>query len=123
MVDLEENAAIVNALQRRATIVVQKSLKEGFGLTVTEAMWKARPVLASAIGGIRDQIEHGVNGMLLDDPRDLEAFSAMLAELLGDPVWAGEIGAAARERVRSSFLEDRHTLQYVALLSRLLDPS
>src|SRR5207302_8542163 len=68
MVDQEENAIIVNALQRRADIVVQKSIAEGFGLTVAEAMWKGRPVVASRIGGIQDQIEHGVTGILLDDP-------------------------------------------------------
>lgn len=120
MEDLEENAAIVNALQRRASIVVQKSLKEGFGLTVTEAMWKARPVLASATGGIRDQIEDRVSGILLQNPLDRDAFAAALAELLGDAEWASAIGAAAHERVRATFLEDRHTLQYVELLGRLL---
>lgn len=120
MDDLEENAVIVNALQRRSTIVVQKSLKEGFGLTVTEAMWKARPVIASAIGGIRDQIEDGVSGVLLHDPVDLEHFGEVTLELLGAPSRAAEIGRAARERVRGSFLEDRHTLQYVDLLGLLL---
>ena len=123
MDDLEENAAIVNALQRRASIIVQKSLKEGFGLTVTEAMWKARPVLASATGGIRDQIEDRVSGILLQNPLDRDAFAAALAELLGDDEWAAAIGAAARERVRATFLEDRHTLQYVELLGQLLGTS
>ena len=121
MDDLEENAAIVNALQRRASIIVQKSLKEGFGLTVTEAMWKARPVVATATGGILDQIEDRVSGILLRNPLDLEAFAAELDELLADTGWATEIGTAARERVRHAFLEDRHTLQYVELLSQLLD--
>ena len=79
MDDPEENAAIVNALQRHAAVVVQKSLAEGFGLTVAEAMWKGRPVVASAVGGIQDQIEDGVTGVLLDDPRDLAAFGAALA--------------------------------------------
>ena len=65
MDDVEENAAIVNALQRRADVVVQKSLAEGFGLTVAEAMWKARPVVASRIGGIQDQIVDGETGILL----------------------------------------------------------
>ena len=65
MEDVEENAAIVNALQRHASVVVQKSLAEGFGLTVAEAMWKQRAVVASRIGGIRDQIEDGRSGMLL----------------------------------------------------------
>lgn len=120
MDDLDENAAIVNALQRRATIVVQKSLKEGFGLTVTEAMWKARPVIASAVGGIRDQIEDGVSGVLLADPADVEAFGAAALALLREPARARQIGEAARERVRHHYLEDRHTLQYVELLAGLL---
>ena len=68
MEDLAENAAIVNALQRRAEVVVQKSSAEGFGLTVAEGMWKARPVVASRIGGIQDQIVDGKSGILLDDP-------------------------------------------------------
>jgi len=120
MDDLEENAAIVNALQRQATVIVQKSLKEGFGLTVTEAMWKARPVIASATGGIRDQIVDGVTGLLLPDPLDLDAFAKAIAGLLAAPERARRIGQAAHESVRGSFLEDRHTLQYVDLLGRLL---
>ena len=120
MEDLDENAAIVNALQRQATIVVQKSLKEGFGLTVTEAMWKARPVIATETGGIGDQIKDGVTGLLLADPLDLGKFGEMVAGLLDSPERAGEIGLAARESVRRHFLEDRHTLQYVELLQRLL---
>ena len=71
MDDLEENAVIVNALQRHAFVVVQKSLAEGFGLTVAEAMWKGRPVVASKVGGIQDQIADGESGILLDDPHDL----------------------------------------------------
>ena len=78
MADPVENAAIVNALQRHAAVVVQKSLAEGFGLTVTEAMWKGRPVVASAVGGIGDQIEDGRDGILLSDPRDLDAFAGAL---------------------------------------------
>jgi trehalose synthase len=120
MDDLEENAAIVNALQRQAAVIAQKSLKEGFGLTVTEAMWKARPVVASATGGIRDQIVDGVTGLLLADPLDLEAFGAEVVGLLEEPARASKIGEAARESVRRSFLENRHTLQYVDLLGRLL---
>ena len=120
MDDLDENGAIVNALQRQATIVVQKSLKEGFGLTVTEAMWKARPVVATATGGIGDQIEDGVTGMLLQNPLDLKAFATAVGDLLAMPERAAAIGAAARESVRANFLEDRHTLQYVELLERLL---
>jgi trehalose synthase len=120
MEDLEENGAIVNALQRQASVVVQKSLEEGFGLTVTEAMWKARPVVASATGGIRDQIVDGVTGLLLPDPLDLDAFGAAVTGLLEDPERARRIGRAAHESVRASFLENRHTLQYVELLGLLL---
>lgn len=117
--DREENAAIVNALQRQASVVVQKSLKEGFGLTVTEAMWKERPVVASATGGIRNQIRDGVTGRLLTDPLDLEAFGAAVTGLLEDSGRAKQIGAAARESVRRSFLIDRPAREYVDLLARL----
>ncbi|MBI2711138.1 MAG: glycosyltransferase [Actinobacteria bacterium] len=75
MDDLEENGAIVNALQRHAAVVTQKSLAEGFGLTVTEALYKGRPVVASAVGGITDQIRDASTGILVDDPRDLDAFA------------------------------------------------
>lgn len=120
MADLEENAAIVNAIQHHATIVVQKSLAEGFGLTVAEAMWKARPIVASNVGGIGDQIEHGTSGLLLDDPNDHQAFGDAINSLLDDPETAASLGAAARERVRERFLSDRHLEQYAALLGRLL---
>jgi len=117
--DVEENAIIVNALQRHATVIVQKSLHEGFGLTVTEAMWKGRPVLASAVGGIQDQIEHGVSGLLVKDPADLDAFVEGLRYLLENPAAAERIGAAARERVRVRFLGVRHLLEYAQLFQRL----
>src|SRR3954453_1054175 len=84
MADPEENAIIVNALQRHGTVIVQKSLAEGFGLTVAEGMWKGRPVVASRIGGIQDQIVDGESGMLLDDPKDLEAFGAAVTRLVSD---------------------------------------
>jgi len=119
MEDLEENGAIVNALQRRATVVVQKSLKEGFGLTVTEAMWKGRPVVASDSGGIGDQIADGVTGVLLDNPLDLRGFAAAVGGLLADPERAEALGDAGRESVRENFLENRHLLQYLDLLERL----
>jgi trehalose synthase len=120
MDDLDANARIVNALQRRATVVVQKSLAEGFGLTVTEPMWKSRPVVASGVGGIRDQVEHGVSGLLLDDPRDGAELAAALASLLGDEVRRRELGEAAHLRVRDHYLADRHLIQYVDLFAQLL---
>lgn len=120
MEDRGENAAIVNALQRRAAVVVQKSLAEGFGLTVAEAMWKDRPVVASRVGGIQDQIVDGVSGVLLDDPRDLPAFGSAVASLLADPELMARMGEEARERVRSEFLGSRHLIQYLALFARLI---
>jgi len=121
MDDVHENAATVNALQRHATVVVQKSLAEGFGLTVAEALWKARPMLASRVGGIQDQIEHGENGVLLDDPRDPEAFGEALLGLVNDFDRSREMGEAGRESVRRQFLESRHLTQWVELLERLGD--
>jgi trehalose synthase len=120
MDDLEENAAIVNALQRSADVVVQKSLAEGFGLTVSEAMWKAKPVVASRIGGIADQIVHGASGLLVDDPRDLAAFGSAVEQLLRDPSAAAAMGRSARERVRQRFLGSRSLLDYLDLFDRLL---
>ncbi len=120
MEDPEENAIIVNALQRHATVIAQKSLAEGFGLTVAEAMWKARPVVASRIGGIQSQIIDGQNGVLLDDPRDLGAFGAAVTELLLDRPRATEIGERARERVRDQFTSPRSLLDYLAAIDTVL---
>ena len=120
MDDVDENAHLVNALQRRASVVVQKSLVEGFGLTVTEAMWKGRPVVASAIGGIQDQIVDGVHGLLLEDPRDLDAFALALRRVLEDDDLAAALGAGAHERVYEHFLGDRHLEAYAELFRTLL---
>jgi trehalose synthase len=117
--DVQENAVIVNALQHHATVVVQKSLQEGFGLTVAEAMWKARPVIASAVGGIQDQIEDGVSGVLLEDATDLDAFAEALGALLESPERRQRLGAAARERVRERFLGVDHLLKYAEVIRRV----
>jgi trehalose synthase len=122
MHDLEENALVVNALQRHASVVVQKSLAEGFGLTVAEAMWKRRPVVASAVGGIVDQIVDGETGVLLDDPHDLEGLGTAVDELLSDRARAERLAEHAREHVAQRFLGDRHLRQYAELLSALLGP-
>ncbi len=119
MDDAEENAAIVNALQRHADVIVQKSLAEGFGLTVAEAMWKERPVVASRIGGIQDQIGDGESGVLISDPRDLVEFGAAVLGLLNEPERAQRIGAAARARVRAHFLGPHHFGRYFELIQRL----
>src|SRR5439155_1629043 len=116
----EENAAIVNALQRRADIVIQKSLAEGFGLTVAEAMWKGRPVVASRVGGIGDQIEDGRSGVLVDDPKDLPAFGRAVAGLLGDPSRASRLGADARRRVTRELISPCHLISQARLVQRVL---
>jgi trehalose synthase len=120
MEDEEENAVIVNALQRHARVVVQKSLAEGFGLTVAEAMWKAKPVVASRVGGIEDQIEDGRSGLLVDDPRDLAGFGRAVTGLLADPPTAEGLGEAARKRVARHFLAPRHLQQEAALVRRVV---
>jgi trehalose synthase len=118
--DVDENAAIINALQRHAMIIVQKSLHEGFGLTVTEAMWKGRPVVASRVGGIQDQIVQGESGLMIDDPRDLASFADALALLIGDPERSRRMGVAAKERAREHFLGIRHLLDYADMITRLI---
>jgi trehalose synthase len=120
MEDIDENAAMVNALQRQAAVIVQKSLAEGFGLTVAEGMWKAKPVVASRVGGIVEQIAPGT-GILLDDPTDLAGFGDALAALLQRPDEIMTIGARAREHVLEGFVGDKHLIRYAELIGRLVD--
>jgi trehalose synthase len=117
--DLVENAVVVNALQRAAHVVVQKSLAEGFGLTVTEAMWKERPVIASRVGGIQDQIVDGESGVLVD-PTDLVAYGDAVADLLRDQLLAVEIGHGARARVRERFLAPHFLSAHLELMDRVI---
>jgi len=117
--DIDENAAMVNALQRHATVIAQKSLAEGFGLTVSEGMWKGRPVIGSEVGGIIDQIADGT-GLLLPDPGDLLAFGQAVRLLLGDPAQATRLGLAAHAHVRENFIGDIHLMRYAKLLGTLI---
>jgi trehalose synthase len=119
MSDPDEAAAMVNGLQRHATVVVQKSLAEGFGLTVAEAMWKARPVVGTAVGGIADQIVSGESGILLGDARDLEQYAQAVCILLDDARERDRIGTNARERAVQHFLGDRHLEQWADLFAHL----
>ncbi len=121
MHDLEENGAMVNAIQRRADVVVQKSLAEGFGLTVAEAMWKRRPVVGSRVGGIQDQVLDGETGILIDDPRDLAACAAAVTAILDDRGRAKAMGEAARQRVIDRYLAIHRLREYVELVSKLID--
>jgi len=117
--DVDENAAMVNALQRHAAVIAQKSLAEGFGLTVSEGMWKGRPIIGSAVGGIIDQIAAGT-GILLPDPADLAAFGSAARLLLSDPDQAARMGQAAHAHVREQYLGDVHLLRYAWLLGTLI---
>src|SRR5205807_4839333 len=107
-----DDTALVNSLQRRAAVVVQKSIREGFGLTVAEAMWKGTPVVGSDAGGIRDQIEDGVNGFLIRDSQDC---ARRIVQLLKDEKLRRTMGERARESVRQRFLLTRYLEQYLDL--------
>ena len=121
MDDIDENAAMVNALQRRATVVAQKSIAEGFGLTVAEAMWKQKPVVAGRVGGIQDQIVDGESGVLVEDPRDLAAVGSAIDRLLAEPERAARIGRAAQQRVMDEFLQIHRLLEYFEHIEELLE--
>jgi trehalose synthase len=120
MHDPDEAAIIVNALQRHAAVVTQKSLAEGFGLTVTEAMWKWRAVVGTRVGGIADQIVDRVSGLLIEDAHDLEAFGAAVTSLLADEEGARRLGEHAYRRVHEHFLGDSHLERFGAMVASLL---
>jgi trehalose synthase len=108
---------VINALQTAADIVLQKSLREGFGLTVTEAMWKGKPVIGGNTGGIRLQLLNHRTGFLVDTP---EGAAMRIRYLLFDRPRIGQIGQNARELVRQSFLNTRHLREYLTLMVALL---
>ena len=100
----------INALQRASAVVVQKSLREGFGLTVSEALWKARPVVASAVGGIPLQVKHRYSGLLV---QSVEGAAYAIKQLLNNPEYAKRLGENGREHVRQNFLLTRHLRDYL----------
>jgi len=106
----------VNAFQRASAVVLQKSIREGFGLTVSEAMWKERPVIAGNAGGLRLQVEDRKTGYLVDS---VEQCAERLLELLQDPARGDELGRAGKARVRERFLTVREVTDYLDLLSQL----
>jgi trehalose synthase len=106
----------VNAFQRDSDVVLQKSIREGFGLTVSEAMWKEKPVIAGNAGGLRLQVEEGKTGYLVDS---VEQCAERLLELLQNPGLRDKMGAAGKARVRDRFLTVREVTEYLELLSQL----
>ena len=111
-----DDTALVNALQTRAAVILQKSLREGFGLTVAEAMWKGTPVIGGNVGGIRYQIEDGVNGFLVSSVKDT---ADRIVELINNKKLRKEMGRNARETVRQKFLLTRYLEQYLDLFGAL----
>jgi trehalose synthase len=116
----KHNALLVNALQRAATVVVQNSLQEGFGLTVTEAMWKHAAVVGSRAVGIRQQIRHGEHGYLVDDPEDTTALADALDHYLGDAHARERCGRAAQRRVHDEFLIFAQLRNWLKLLAEVV---
>lgn len=113
---LPHNDLEVNALQRASTVILQKSIKEGFGLTVSEALWKAKPVVASAVGGIPLQIAHKYSGLLC---HSIEGAAFAVKQLLNSPSYAKKLGENGREHVRNNFLITRHIRDYLLLFLSL----
>jgi trehalose synthase len=120
MADTSENALIVNALQRVSTVVVQNSLREGFGLTITEAMWKGVPVLSNTKAcGPRQQIRDGVDGTMIADPEDAQEIADALRDMLGADGHLEERGRSAQRRVHDMFLIYAQLRHWIRLLSIL----
>jgi len=103
----------INALQRASTVIIQKSIKEGFGLTVTEALWKAKPIVASAVGGITLQVAHKYSGLLC---HSVEGAAHSIKQILQNPEFAERLGKNGKEHVRQNFLLTRHLRDYLLLM-------
>ena len=106
----------INAIQRASTIIIQKSLREGFGLTITEALWKGKPVIAGAVGGIPLQVAHKYSGVLT---HSIEGTAYWLKNLLHEPTFAKKLGENGREHVLQNFLLTRHLRDYLLLFLSL----
>jgi len=113
---LPQNDIEVNALQRASTVIVQKSIREGFGLTITEALWKAKPVVASSVGGIPLQIKHKYSGLLC---HSIEGAAFAIKQFLNSPAYAQKLGENGREHIRNNFLITRHLRDYMLLFLSL----
>lgn len=113
---LPQNDREVNALQRASTVIMQKSLKEGFGLTVAEALWKGKPVVASNVGGIPLQIKHKYSGLLC---HSIDGAAFALKQLLNNPSYSKKLGENGREHIKNNFLITRHLKDYMLLFLSL----
>ncbi|MGI5860594.1 MAG: glycosyltransferase [Myxococcales bacterium] len=120
MVNTKQNALIVNALQRLATVVVQASVREGFGLTVAEALWKNTPVVATNVGGLGIQIRHGTDGVLVDDPSDAAMLSEAILHMLAYPKEAELMARSGRRRVLRHFLMLSQLQSWLEEFARIL---
>lgn len=109
----------INAIQRASTVIVQKSVREGFGLTVSEALWKAKPVVASAVGGIPMQISHKYSGLLC---RSVEGAAFAIKQCLNSPGYAKRLGEHGREHIRQNFLLTRHLRDYLLIAVAIEHP-
>jgi trehalose synthase len=107
----------INALQRASTIVLQKSIREGFGLTVAEALWKRRPVIAGAVGGIRLQVRHNITGILV---RSVEGTAYAIRSLLGNPDYARKLGENGYQHVKNNYLLTRHLKEHLLLFLAMM---
>ena len=113
---LPQDDIVVNALQRASDVIVQKSLKEGFGLTVAEALWKSKPVIASNVGGIPLQIKHKYSGLLC---HSIDGASFAIKQFLANPEYAKKLGQNGREHIKNNFLITRHIREYMLLFLSL----
>lgn len=119
LLTIEDNI-LVNALQRKSEVVIQKSIREGFGLTVTEALWKGKPVVASNVGGIPRQVIDNKTGFLVE-PYDLQGCADIISSILKHPKVGQYLGANGKEHVRKNFLMTRHLIDDLKLLNKVLN--
>lgn len=115
----KHNALMVNAIQRCSTVVVQNSIREGFGLTATEAMWKGCAVLASNAAGLRAQVRAEVDGCVVEDPHDADSIARTLDHMLSRPLARGGWGLNGRRRVTDEYLVFRHAARWLDILGRV----
>ena len=110
---------LVNSIQRFPDVIIQKSIKEGFCLAVTEALWKGTPVVASNVGGIPIQIQDGKNGFLVE-PNDIEGFADRITHILKNPKDGENLSQKAKETVRQKFLITRLLSDYLHMLNAII---